>query len=197
MISILSSPATHSTAREDNFFFFGKPMEDGRKVRIGGIKFSEELVQVTIACQSPDDSSIYQLLRLIAERNINITFLCHSDVTKTPESIFCVDRSDFGKIQQLLNFSSFQNEHVSIVTSVGTLTLFPHRNELKLLGLVINCFGKYGFPIHSLSTSISAIALNTDYLLLNEIAEKLQYIFALPENHAPFQQGFKVTQIQL
>lgn len=172
-------------------------MEDGQKVHIGGIKFSEELVQVTVACKSPADSSIYQLLRLIAEKNINITFLCHSDVTKPAETIFCVDRSELGKIQQILNFSSFQNEHVTIIPSIGTLTLFPHRNEFKLLGLVISFFGRYGFPVYSLSTSISAIALNTDYVLLDKIAEKLQDILALPENHAPFRQGFRVTQIQL
>jgi hypothetical protein len=172
-------------------------MEDVQKVRIGGIKFSDELAQVTVACRASDDSSISQLLHLIAERNINIPFLCHSIVTKTPESIFCVDCSDLGNIQQILNFSSFQDEHISIIPSVGTLTLFPHRNEFKLLGLVINFFGKYGFPIHSLSTSISAIALNTDYFLLDQIAEKIQAILALPENHAPFRQGFRVTQIQL
>lgn len=172
-------------------------MEDGQKVRIGGIKFSDESVQVKVARKSSEDSSIHQLLHLIAERNINISFLCHSVVTTTPETIFCVDRSDFDKIQQILNFSSFQNEHINIIPSVGTLTLFPHRNDFKLLGLVIHFFGKNGFPIHSLSTSISAIALNTNFFLLDQIAEKIQAILALPENHAPFRQGFRVTQIQL
>lgn len=172
-------------------------MEDGQKVHIGGIKFSEELIQVTVVCKSPDASSLHQLLQLIAERNINIPFLCHSVYTRTPESIFCVDRSELGRIQQILNFSSFQSEQINIVPSVGTLTLFPHRNEFGLLGSTINFFGSNGFPIYSLSTSISAIALNTDYFLLDEIAEKLQDIITLPENHAPFRQGFRVTQIQL
>ncbi len=34
------------------------PMEEEAKIRIGGIKFSEELIQVTVALKSPDDSSI-------------------------------------------------------------------------------------------------------------------------------------------
>ena len=172
-------------------------MEDDEKIRIGGIKFSDELVQVTVASTSSDESSICHLLHLIADKKINIPFLCHSVVTKTPETIFCVDRSELGNIQQILSSSSFQNEHITIIPSVGTFTLFPHRNEFKLLGLVINFFGKYRFPIHSLSTSISAIALNTDYFLLDKIAKELQAILALPENHAPFRQGFRVTQIQL
>jgi hypothetical protein len=172
-------------------------MEDGLIVRIGGIKFSEELVQVTVAYKASGDSSIYELLRLIAEKDINISFLCHSMVTTIPESCFCVDRSELYKVQQILNFSSFQNEHVEIIPSVGTLTLFPHRNSYKILGLLMHFFGKHEFPVHSLGTSISTIALNTDYILLDEITEKLQKVFELPENHAPFRQDFRLTQIQL
>jgi hypothetical protein len=171
-------------------------MEDGRIVHIGGIKFSEELVQVTVAYKASDNSSIYELLRLIAEKDINIPFLCHSVVTMIPESCFCVDRSELYKVQQILDCSPFQNQHVDIIPSVGTLTLFPHRNSYKLLGLLMHFFGSHGFPVHSLSTSISTIALNTDYILLDEIAEKLQNVFKLPENHAPFRQVFRLTQIQ-
>jgi aspartokinase len=171
-------------------------MEEVQKIHIGGIKFSEELVQVTVARKSADHSSIYQLLPLIAERNINISFLCHSVITNSPESVFCVEQSELDKIQRILNFSTFQNQHFSIIPSVGILTLYPHRNCFKLLGLVISLFGKYGFPLHSFSTSISAIALITDYSLLEEIAEKLLHILELPENHAPFRQSFFITQVQ-
>jgi hypothetical protein len=171
-------------------------MENGQKVRIGGIKFSEELVQVTVACTASDNSSIYQLLHLFAEKSINVPFLCHSVVGKIPESSFCVDRSELGRVLQIVNFSSFQKEHVSIISSVGTLTVFPHRNSCGLLGLLMYFFARHDFPVHSLSTSISAIALNTDYSLLDSIADKLRNVLELPLNHAPFRQGFRLTQIQ-
>ncbi len=169
--------------------------EEGQKVRIGGIKFSEELVQVIVARTSPDDATIYQLLQLIAEQNINISFLCHSVITSKPESVFCIDRVDFVKFQQVLKVSSLKNEQINIIPSVGTITLFPHRNSFNLLGRILSLFGQNDFPIHSFSTSISAIAFNTEYSLLENIAEKLQQILALPENHAPFRQDFLVKQI--
>ncbi len=172
-------------------------MEDRQKVHIGGIKFSEELIHVTVVCKTADDCSIYQLLQSLAEKNINIPFLCHSGVNGIPESSFCVARSETGNLQRILNISSFKNEHVNIIQSVGTLTLFPHRNSIKLLGLIFNFFGIHKFPVHSLSTSISAIALNTDYTLLDEITSKLTEIIELPENHAPFRSEFRLTQIQL
>lgn len=170
-------------------------MTKEQKVRIGGIKFSEELIQVTVACKSPDYSSICRLLHLIAEQNINISFLTHSVFTKRPESIFCVDCAALDAIQQILKSSSWPAEFINIIPSVGTLTVFPHRNELKLLGLIINFFGTCAFPVHSFSTSISTISLNTDYLHLDSIADKLQSVLLLPENHAPFRQGFRITQI--
>ncbi len=172
-------------------------MEMKEKIRVGGIKFSEELIQVNVACKSPDNSTICRLLHLIAEKNINISFLCHSVFTKTPEFIFCVECCELDTIHDILKSASLPGVHSCIISSVGTLTIFPHRNELKLLGRIINFFGHCGFPVYSFSTSISAIAINTDYLLLDTIAEKLQSFLLLPENHAPFRQGFRVTQIQI
>jgi len=171
-------------------------MDDDRKIRIGGIKFSEELVQLTVFGTSAADSSFSLLLQLLAEKSINIPYLCRSSLTKTPESVFCVDREDLGMVQQLLHSTSSTNEQVRINRAVGMLTIFPHRNSFKLLGRLIQFFGDCGYPLHSLGTSISAVAAITDYQLLEEIAEKLQAIFTLPDNHAPFRQGFRVTQIE-
>jgi len=187
------SPAVNT---EGDNCFSGKAMDDDREIRIGGIKFSEELVQLTFFRPSTADCSFTRLLQLLAEKSVNIPFLCSSSLTKTPEGVFCVDRRDLGMVEQLLRCSSTTSEQVKLIPSVGMLTVFPHRNSFKLLGRLIRFFGDSGYPLHSLGTSISAVAIITDYQLLEEIAEKLQSIFTLPDNHAPFRQGFRVTQIQ-
>lgn len=169
-------------------------MEDNTKILIGGIKFSEELVQVTVVRNSADETSFDDLLHLFAGRQINIPFICHSTSNDTAKSSFCVLLGELGRVQEILNFSVFTNRSVRIIPSVGTLTLFPHRNSFHLLGLIIGFFGKNQYPIHSLATSISAIALNTDYCLLDDIAEKLQAVVKLPDNHAPYRQEFLLTQ---
>ena len=169
-------------------------MEDNTKIRIGGIKFSEELVQVTVACNSTDETSFNDLLHLLAIKQINIPFICHSNSSEKAESSFCVLLDELGRIQEVLNFSSFTNRNVRIIPSVGTLTLFPHRNSFRLLGLIMGIFAENRYPIHSLGTSISAVAVNTDFCLLDDIAEKLKNVTTLPENHAPFRQEFRLTQ---
>lgn len=170
-------------------------MDEEQKIRIGGIKFSEELIQITVACPSPDNSALCQLLQLIAEKNINISFLCHSVLTGTPGCNFCVGSTELARIRNILSCSSMPEKDRGIIESVGTITIFPHRNDIRLVGRVIQLFGRNGFPLYSFCTSISAITFNTDYLLLDTIATELQTLLLLPENHAPFRQGFRVTQI--
>jgi hypothetical protein len=170
-------------------------MEDNTKIHIGGIKFSEELAQVTVVREPAGDTSFDDLLHLLACRRINIPFICHDNSADNAEISFCTLLSELGRVQEVLNFSSFTSRSIRIIPSVGTLTLFPHRNSFRLLGLVIGFFGSNRYPIHSLSTSISAIAMNTDFCLLDEIAVKLQSLVELPENHAPFRQEFRLTQM--
>jgi hypothetical protein len=46
-----------------------------------------------------------------------------------------------------------------------------------------------------MASSISAIAVNTEFNALDSIAEKLQTEIILPENHAPFRQEFHLKEI--
>ena len=166
------------------------------KTSIGGLKFSERLTHISLVKNEAADSSIDDLLRLIAQKRINISFLCHSSTTyPNHRSCFCVSHENYPGVQNLLNFSSFNNLNLKIIQSVGTVTLFPHKNSFQLLGQVMQTFGKFNLPIYSMSSSISAIALNTDFLSLDMAAEKLQEVTCLPDNHAPFRQEFCLREL--
>ncbi|BCL60213.1 hypothetical protein DGMP_09060 [Desulfomarina profundi] len=171
--------------------------EANHKPTIGGLKFSEELVQVSFTGREKNDSSFNEILRLIADKRINITFLCHALTTSEDcKSSFCVAREDYSQVQAILDFSSFSNLQRTVFHSVGTITLFPHRNSFNLLGLIVRIFGQSGYPIYSMGSSISALAVNTEFSALDSIAEKLQMELILPENHAPFRQEFHLKEIR-
>lgn len=171
--------------------------EESRKISIGGIKFSEKLTHISLIKNTDDDSSIDDLLRLLANKRINIPFLCHSSTFHpNHRSCFCISCENFPQVQSLLKFSSFSNLNIKIVPGVGTITLFPHKNSFQLLGRIVQTFGKFSFPIYSMSSSISALALNTDFLSLDKVAESLQNVISLPENHAPFRQQFCLKELQ-
>lgn len=163
-------------------------------IRIGGIKFSEELVQITFTRKSPTDSPVEPLLQFISLNKLNIPFVCHSATQPYPETILCIDRSDFQPVEHFLKGAAFTHTNWSYIESVGSLTIFPHRNSFLFLGNVLNVLGENGFPVYAISSSISALALTTDYNRLEDVATCLQEQFELPENHAPFRQEFQLKQ---
>jgi aspartokinase len=165
------------------------------KIRIGGIKFSEELIQVTVRCEVTKIQSVETLLTDIAQESITLPFYTSSVTNGFLAANFCANKSDSNGLQKLLMKSSFSEKDVTITSSVGMCTLFPHRNSLLLLGRIIQLMADYDFPLYSFSTSISALAVNTDVLRLDQLADKLQTLVELPENHAPFRQEFRVTQL--
>lgn len=166
------------------------------KIAIGGIKFSEKLTHISLVKCAPDASSIDDLLYLLAKKRINIPFLCHSLTAPSEQrSSFCINHENYPCVQTLLHFSSFKNQNIKVIQSVGTITLFPHKNSFRLLGKILQTFGKFDIPLYSMSSSISAIALNTDYLNLDMVAEKIQEVTSLPKNHAPFRQEFRLREL--
>jgi hypothetical protein len=100
-------------------------MEKGRKIAIGGIKFSDELVHLRLS----GGSGIDRLLRRIAAAAINLPFLCHNGLATPPQSSLCVRREDLGELQRVLADAP---SPCQITLGVATITIFPHRNSLDL-----------------------------------------------------------------
>ena len=173
------------------------------KIGIGGIKFSGELVHISHRALSPSDTSFLDLLRGIAENRINIPFVCSAVYGNEIRNTFCIAVADFASVDRLFQqqvkpqFSTglSNREQLTIIHRVGTLTLFPHRRDLALLGRIVTILGEAGIVIHSLCTSISALAINIDFHLLELAVEVVGEIVELPENHAPFRPEFCVRQV--
>lgn len=163
------------------------------KFGIGGIKFSPELVQYTHHAVSAADPSFAELLRRIAERRINLPFLCTGLAGEQIHSTFCIAAADSALVEMLVDASL--RTRLQVVFRVGTLTLFPHRRSLALLGRVVETLAEAGIVVYSLCTSISALAINIDYPLLDRAVEVLGDIVDLPENHSPFRPEFCIRQI--
>lgn len=168
-------------------------IETTDKITIGGMRFSPEQVQITLSELLPEEDVLSRILHCLAEHHINLSFLCQDSVRGTHAS-FCLALADFpvaGElIDELLQPLKIRSE---IVGSVGTLTLFPHKSRMKTLGLVLDVFGRNNLPIYAMSSSISALAVNTDYSCLDQAAEALETVFLLPENHSPFRRQLPGT----
>ncbi len=163
-------------------------IESTDKIKIGGIKFSSELIQITLSDLPPEESVLAEILSLLTRQQINLSFLC-LDATSAGRVSFCMTTADYALAREFLEDLLQPLEICSEnLTPVGTLTLFPHQSSLNILGLVLTLFGQNELPVYGMNSSISALAINTDYHRLDEAAERLKALFLLPENHAPFRQ---------
>jgi hypothetical protein len=182
-----------------------------KKIGIGGIKFSEELVHLVYQTKTPNDNWFSHLISNLSESRINIPFACSSFSNGRATSTFCIATHDFTKVTSILKtlgvkegdetaqprtqLLSIDYALLKVTQSIGTLTLFPHRRSFSLVGQVVTFLEQAGITVHSFCTSISALAINIDYILLDSAIEALNKLVELPENHAPFRPEFTIKQV--
>lgn len=156
------------------------------KIKVGGIKLSPELVQFTVSGRQPAVGSPVPFLGKIAENRINLTFLSLTNAPTAFTGNFCVLASDFTRVQRLVELEAAGEYHVEILAPVGTITIFPHQRSFSLLGRVIGRLRNARIPIHAVCTSLSSLAINTDFRCLDSAVQELLDLLDLPGNHAPF-----------
>lgn len=173
------------------------PTKIHHRIRVGGIKLSPELVQFIYTGPSQEKCLLTPALESIAGQHINITFLSLSASENTISTTLCVEAENHIAVQGLLKAVIHNSRQFKTIPSVGTLTIFPHRNSITLLGKIIQSFAINTLPVYGLCTSISAISIITDYSSLQRAITALENIVELPDNHAPFRQEFTIRQISL
>lgn len=165
------------------------------RIRVGGIKISPELVQYIYTRSTDNGCDLHFALKKLAARNINISYLTLSTTADSIITSFCIESDSLSTVESLLHNNDRISNHLKIIPSVGSLTLFPHRNSISMLGRVLRLFGNHNLSVHGVCTSISALSLITDYSSLEHAITALEEIVELPENHAPFRQEFQIRQI--
>jgi hypothetical protein len=165
------------------------------KIKVGGIKLSRELVQVDVTGQVEGGLPAAWLLSLMAEQKINLTYLSASFTHQPAAASFCVAASDFDHVQRLIDSQPDLGQRVRTKTPVGALTVFPHRSDLRMLGLLLTTLSKAGCPIYGMASSISTLTLNTNYWLIGRALQALESVLELPLNHSPYMQEFLVRQL--
>ena len=173
------------------------PAKIHERIRVGGIKLSPELVQFSCNYTSATDSCLATALKVIAGQQINVTFLSLSSSSDTLSMSLCVALENHIIVRQILESAFADVGRLQCIDSVGTLTVFPHRNSLALLGRIVGAFAVNSLPVYGICTSISALSVNTRYSSLMQAVTTLRDIVDLPENHSPFRQEFIIRQINL
>lgn len=164
------------------------------KIRIEGIKLSEELCQVNLLNHPQPQRSLSRMCRLFSANRINMPFLAATCRGKGTQTTCCVSVEDGARAQDLLDAKPDLKRHVHILSSVGLLSVFPHQSSMQLLGVSLLAFGEAGLPVHALASSLAPITLVTDYTRLDEAVAALEEHLELPANQRPIRTKIRVMQ---
>ena len=165
------------------------------KIRVGGIKLSRELVQVDVTGQQGDGFPAASLLAGMTREKINMTYLTASFVGLPTAASFCVAAADFDQVRMLIDSDPDLARRVRTHASVGALTVFPHRSDLRLLGILFGALSEAKCPVYGMASSISTLTLTTSYWSIGRALQALESVLDLPVNHSPYRQEFLVRQV--
>ncbi|MDP4857030.1 MAG: hypothetical protein NWR42_06435 [Desulfobacterales bacterium] len=165
-----------------------------KKIRINGIKFSTELVQINLLNRFLPQDSMAFFFQLLAQHQINIPLILTSGMGEKNIGSCCVAADDINRIKKVVEEELKLKENLEFIPGVGTLSIFPHHSKLKLLGLSLYHLGKHHLPVYGMASSISSLTFITDYSQLDKAVSILLEYMDLPPNHAPFRPEVHVIQ---
>jgi len=165
-----------------------------KRIRINGIKLSTELVQINILNRLLPQDSRALFFRLLTQHQINIPFILTSGMGEKITGSCCVAAEDIHRIKKIVAGEPKLKENLEFIPGVGTLSIFPHHSNLKLLGVSFYLLSKVRLPLYGMASSISSLTFITDYSLLDEAITTLMEYMDLPPNPAPFRPEIHVIQ---
>ncbi len=155
------------------------------RIQIGGIKLSEELVQIDFLEPGPISPKVVALLQRISSEKISISHFHQNASSKAIQTTLCIAADHVDTLQRIIE-KDFHQEEVHFQSPIGTITLFPHRSDLGFVVKILEVLEKKNLPICGMSTSVSALVLHADYTLLERAVSAILTVCRLPENHTPF-----------
>jgi aspartokinase len=153
-------------------------------LRLGGIKLSGELVQIDVCEPNYSAEKFIALLTRIAEAEITVPHLHQRRSGKRLQSTLCLAAEDYLRVQKELD-CLVPDGHSAVLTSVGSITLFPHRFDFGLFSRVLHALSCDNIPLFGVSTSVSALVIQTENTLLEKAVQATLRVCELPENHTP------------
>jgi hypothetical protein len=146
----------------------------GHTIQIDGLKLSDELLQIGVRYSSESDYSRFLLYRRLAEHAINVAFLSSACHARDMASSCCVSIKVQDEVRDLIASDPDLEGRILLFPSVGMVSLFPHQNNMAVLGRALQAFGTVRLPLYGMGSSLSALTFITDYARLGEAAEAIK-----------------------
>ena len=153
-------------------------------LKVGGIKLSGELVQIDTRDSTASSKKLIALLSRIAKAEITIPHLHQLYSSDMVHTTLCVAAEDFPGLAKVAK-NELQQEEIRVTPGTGTITIFPHGFSLELYARITRALCRAEIALLGVSSSLSALVIHCNYLLLDQAVEAILTCCELPDNHTP------------
>lgn len=159
--------------------------EKMEKAKIGGIKLSAKLVQLTLFDQDSFTSSILPLSQILKKNRINMPFI--STVFSCGHFRFtcCISAKDTHFLKSLIEATDSLKQQVRFVDDIGLISVFPHQSSFNILGLSLCALDNAGIALLGMASSMSSLTFVAKYAMLDEAVHSLMNYLELPIGYVP------------
>jgi aspartokinase len=149
------------------------------KTAMEGLRVSGHQSLMEVADRSYAGERLSRMLGELAVAGVNMNLFIGGETKEEIRFACCVAASEEAHIKALMDPNPEFRTGVELTPAVDQLTLFPHRSELKILGLGLTALARARIPLHGFCSSLSAITFVTDHTDLDQAIAALEGCFGL------------------
>ena len=165
-----------------------------KKMKIEGIKLSEELVFVNFPGLSEASDVLSRFCQTLSHNQVNLVFLSKTDLGVKTQVSLCAAIHDQVHIRESVAAEPGMSSCAEFIAPVGLISIFHHQFSLKMLGLVLSIFGKIPLPLYGSASSLSSLTFITDYAQLDRAVEAIREHLDVPSDQIYLKPETRVVQ---
>jgi hypothetical protein len=147
------------------------------KVHLEGMSTTEALVRVNIVNGAAPDDILKGFVGSLAKERINMRLFIGAKGGCGVQAMCCVADTDTIQVKRLTDSIPDCEGYAEPQGPAALVSIFPHRCDLKTVGLALMAFSDAGLPLYGLCSSLSALTFITDHARLHDVLTALQACF--------------------
>jgi aspartokinase len=155
---------------------------------------SSELIWVDLRDVIVDTDSHNHFLRQLSQDQINLPFITTHCSGGRMHLCCCVPAENANRLGEILRSENGFGRRFHLVASVGLISMFPHRSNLRLLYVLIDALRAASLTVYGFASSISSLTFVTDYAELDTAVAAIKQHVDLPRGFVPLRPEFRIRQ---
>ncbi len=164
------------------------------KMKIEGIKLSEELVAVNFRDLATSSGCLSRFCKTLTDNRINLVYLSETGTGERTQISLCAAINDQVGVKEAIEAEPDMASRAEFISSVGLISIFHHQFSLKILGLVLGIFGRIPLPLYGSASSLSSLIFITDYARLDQAVEAIREYLEVPSDQIYLRAETRVIQ---